>query len=62
MVASVRRLGRGQLEREIAENSWLSGPASREIIFNLPAEHRWKAAAQLLGVDLTTLSGEAGHA
>ena len=54
--------GAGQLEREISENSWLSGPASRDIIFNLPVEHRWKAAAQLVGVDLSTLSGEAGHA
>lgn len=54
--------GAGQLEREISENSWLSGPASRDIIFDLPVEHRWKAAAQLVGVDLSTLSGEAGHA
>ena len=54
--------GAGQLEREISENSWLSGPASRNIIFDLPVEQRWKAAAQLVGVDLTTLSGEAGHA
>lgn len=54
--------GAGQLEREISENSWLSGPASREILFDLPVEQRWKAAAQLVGVDLTTLSGEAGHA
>jgi len=54
--------GAGQLEREISENSWLSGPASREIIFNLPAEHRWKAAARLMGVNLSTLSGETGHA
>jgi len=54
--------GAGQLEREITENSWLSGPASRDILFALPVEHRWKAAAQLMGIDLTTLSGEAGHA
>ncbi len=54
--------GAGQLEREITENSWLSGPASRDILFELPVEHRWKAAAQLMGIDLTTLSGEAGHA
>lgn len=54
--------GAGQLEREITENSWLSGPASRDIVFELPVEHRWKAAAQLMGIDLTTLSGEAGHA
>ena len=54
--------GTGQLEREISENSWLSGPAGREIVFGLPVEQRWKAAAQLVGVDLTMLSGEAGHA
>jgi len=54
--------GAGQLEREITENSWLSAPASRDILFELPVEHRWKAAAQLMGIDLTTLSGEAGHA
>lgn len=54
--------GAGQLEREISENSWLSGPADRQVIFDLPADQRWKAAAQLVGVDLATLSGEAGHA
>jgi putative transcriptional regulator len=54
--------GAGQLEREITENSWLSGPANRDIIFDLPVEQRWKAAAQLVGVDLATLSSEAGHA
>jgi putative transcriptional regulator len=54
--------GAGQLEREITENSWLSGPASRDIIFDLPVERRWKAAAHLVGVDLATLSSEAGHA
>ncbi len=54
--------GAGQLEREITENSWLSGPANRDIIFDMPVEHRWKAAANLVGVDLATLSGEAGHA
>jgi len=54
--------GAGQLEREITENSWLSAPASRDILFELQVEHRWKAAAQLMGIDLITLSGEAGHA
>jgi putative transcriptional regulator len=52
----------GQLEEEISANAWLSGPASAEIIFQLPAEQRWQAAAGLLGVDLNLLSGEAGHA
>lgn len=52
----------GQLEREMVENSWLSSPANREILFELPLDQRWTAAAGLVGVDLTTLSSEAGHA
>lgn len=52
----------GQLEREMAENSWLSGPANTAILFELPVERRWNAAAELVGVDLSTLSSEAGHA
>ena len=54
--------GAGQLEREIAENSWLNGPADRLILFDTPVEHRWQKAAQLAGVDLSLLSTEAGHA
>lgn len=54
--------GAGQLEKEISENSWLNVPATREILFDLQAEHRWKAAAKLGGVDLTLISSEAGHA
>ncbi len=52
----------GQLEREIAENAWLSGPADRLILFDLPAEQRWEAAAGLLGINISALSEEAGHA
>jgi putative transcriptional regulator len=52
----------GQLEREIADNAWLSGPADREILFEMPAEARWSAAVKRLGVDLGSLSNEAGHA
>lgn len=54
--------GAGQLEREMAENSWLNGPADRQIIFETPIERRWQNAAKLVGVDLSTLSGETGHA
>jgi len=54
--------GPGQLEREMAENAWLSGPADPEIIYALDSERRWQAAANLLGVDLTLLSSETGHA
>ena len=54
--------GAGQLEREMAENTWLNGPANPDILFVTPDEERWKAAAASLGVDLNLLSGEAGHA
>ena len=52
----------GQLEEEMSANAWLSGPADDDVIFSLPADARWQAAAQLLGVDMNLLSGEAGHA
>lgn len=52
----------GQLEQEMSANAWLNGPASNDIIFRLTPAARWMAAAQLLGVDLNLLSGEAGHA
>jgi putative transcriptional regulator len=52
----------GQLEEEISANSWLSGPADSQILFHMPPEKRWRAAAQLLGVDLDLLSSDVGHA
>ncbi|OQW95188.1 MAG: hypothetical protein BWK79_03320 [Beggiatoa sp. IS2] len=51
----------GQLERELADNAWLSTPADKQVIFNTPTEKRWQAAAAQLGIDLRLLSGEAGH-
>ncbi len=54
--------GAGQLETELANNSWLNTPADRGIIFETPVEQRWQAAAQLIGVDLALLSGDSGHA
>lgn len=54
--------GAGQLERELQQNAWLSGPADQSILFDLPADQRWEAAARLLGVDLHLLSTDAGHA
>ncbi len=54
--------GPGQLEQEIADNAWLSVPATSEVLFKTPPEARWAAAAHLLGVDVTRLCGDAGHA
>ena len=52
----------GQLDNEIARNTWLSCPADEQIIFDTPIEERWQAAAKLIGVDLSLLSNDAGHA
>ncbi len=52
----------GQLEDEVLANAWLSGPADHNIIFDLPYDARWEAAARLLGVDVERLSTHAGHA
>lgn len=52
----------GQLEREIQENAWICGPADPKILFNVAPENRWKAAGQMLGIDMDCLSSEVGHA
>lgn len=52
----------GQLESEMLENTWLSVPATPEIVFDLPYEDRWQSAARVLGIDLNQLSVDAGHA
>ena len=45
--------GPGQLEYELSQNTWLSCPATEEILFNTPIDRRWKAAALLLGRQAT---------
>ena len=52
----------GQLEHEIGQNGWLTVRAKPTVIFEMPAEERYVAAMQMLGVDFASLSGEAGHA
>jgi putative transcriptional regulator len=52
----------GQLEQELGQNAWLTVAAEPDLIFNLPAERRFAAAMDLLGIDLTRLSDNVGHA
>lgn len=54
--------GAGQLEQEMIDNAWLSGPADPAILFDTPVSERWSAAAALLGIDLRLLSNDTGHA
>ncbi len=52
----------GQLEEEMLANSWLTVPATPEIVFDLPFGERWSAAAQTLGIDISQMAPDAGHA
>jgi len=52
----------GQLEQEIAANSWLTVAANDDILFHTPADQRWHAAAKLLGIDINLMSQTVGHA
>jgi len=52
----------GQIEKELADNTWLNGPADASIMFDTPIEDRWSQAAKDMGIDLNLLSGDTGHA
>jgi putative transcriptional regulator len=52
----------GQLEDEVAANTWLTVPASDELIFDAPVDERFNRAFGLLGIDPAFLSAAAGHA
>jgi putative transcriptional regulator len=52
----------GQLEQELGDNAWLSVAATPEILFDVPLQDRWDAAARLLGIDPSAISPDAGHA
>ncbi len=54
--------GAGQLDGEIQENSWLNVPADESLIFDDPQQDKWERSIAKLGVDISLLSGEAGHA
>ncbi|MCG3813771.1 YqgE/AlgH family protein [Photobacterium damselae] len=52
----------GQLEQELAENSWLTVEADPEIIFNTPLNQRWQHAISKMGFTAAQLSTDVGHA
>ncbi|RDZ29402.1 YqgE/AlgH family protein [Lysobacter silvisoli] len=54
--------GSGQLEHELTENDWLTAPSDAELLFDLPLDARWHAAAGRIGVDFAHLADYAGHA
>ena len=54
--------GEGQLESELAENSWLTVGADAAVIFDTPVAQRYDKALLLLGLEAWKLSPDAGHA
>jgi len=52
----------GQLESELADNSWLTVGADPVVIFDTPIEQRYDRALSLLGLQAWMLSPGAGHA
>ena len=54
--------GEGQLESEIAGNSWLTVGADTDLIFDAPIEQRYERALALLGLQAWMIAPEAGHA
>jgi len=54
--------GEGQLEFEIARNSWLTVDADANLVFDAPVAERYDLALRLLGLEAWMLAPTAGHA
>ena len=52
----------GQLEQEIQQNGWLHCAADSELIFGEDTGAKYNKALRKIGIDLSFLSNEAGHA
>ncbi len=52
----------GQLDAEIQANGWLLVPADLDLVFGVDNESKWQRAIAKIGIDLSLLSSEAGHA
>lgn len=54
--------GKGQLEGEMRHHGWHAAGGHPAILFETPAEQRWKAVWQAEGIDPALLASETGHA
>jgi putative transcriptional regulator len=52
----------GQLDAEIQANGWLLVPPDLDLVFGLNNDTKWERAIAKIGIDLSLLSSEAGHA
>ena len=54
--------GPGQLDAELQANGWLTAESDEALMFDRDLETKWERSIAKLGVRLSMLSGEAGHA
>jgi len=54
--------GPGQLDTEIQANGWLHVSPDEDLVFDADLDNKWERAIAKLGVDVSMLSGDAGHA
>ena len=52
----------GQLEGEIADNGWLTCPATSDLLFDTDIDRKYDRILASIGIDLAHLSAVAGHA
>ncbi len=52
----------GQLDAEIQANGWLAVDADDDLVFDPDFDGKWQRALKKLGIDLSMLSSDAGHA
>lgn len=51
-----------QLEKEVMDNVWLVCPYKFEILYEVPFAERWEYAGLTIGVKMSQLSSDVGHA
>lgn len=54
--------GAGQLDEELTHHGWFVTPATRQILFETDADHRWSAAFASAGIDPRLLTATPGRA
>jgi putative transcriptional regulator len=54
--------GPGQLDSEIQANGWLHVDSDERLVFDDDLTNKWERAIGKLGIDISLLSSEAGHA
>lgn len=53
---------KNQLEEEVKKNAWLVCPFQENLLYHMPFSKRWENAALSIGVHMSHLSSNMGHA